>query len=111
MVEQRFRIQNTPLLFSFQNVRKQSEVIWKDSFCGTALRLAIGFMLVELILLSWQWHRLPPQVPLYYSRPWGEMQLAPPWALFFLPGLSAAVLVVDVFLGGRVFESEKLLAR
>ena len=31
------------------------------------------------------WQRLPPEVPLWYSRPWGENQLAHPLWLFLLP--------------------------
>lgn len=31
---------------------------------------------------------LPPQVPLYYTRPWGEEQLGKPWGLLILSGLA-----------------------
>lgn len=34
---------------------------------------------------------LPPQLPLFYSRPWGEEQLADWWMILFLP------VVLDVF--------------
>ncbi len=27
-------------------------------------------------------NNLPPQIPLFYSRPWGEEQLSPKWGLF-----------------------------
>jgi hypothetical protein len=31
---------------------------------------------------------LPPQIPLYYSRPWGEEQLGEPWGLLILSCLA-----------------------
>lgn len=30
---------------------------------------------------------LPPQIPLFYTRPWGEEQLADFWMIFLLPVL------------------------
>lgn len=37
------------------------------------------------VALLWFMRSLPPQVPLYYSRPWGAEQLAPQLFLFLLP--------------------------
>lgn len=41
---------------------------------------------------------LPPEVPLFYSLPWGEGQLVPPYTLAMLPGIALAIgLGVNVF--------------
>lgn len=42
-------------------------------------------ILCSLIILAVRWSSLPPLVPLWYSRPWGIDQLAPPFWLFLLP--------------------------
>jgi len=42
-------------------------------------------------LLAVFWVKLPPLVPLWYSRPWGEEQLANPAFLWVIP---AAILVL-----------------
>ena len=100
-----------PLTFSLPDVREQSEVVWQDPLCGGALRLTLVFWLVAVGLLLWQYNNLPPQVPLFYSRPWGEAQLATPLGLILLPGLTFLVLMINALLAGVVFTSFKLLAR
>lgn len=45
------------------------------------------------IALAWHWKNLPPQVPLWYSKPWGDERLASPWFLL-LPFISAGVIYV-----------------
>lgn len=97
--------------FSFQEVRQQSEVVWRDNYCGTTLRFGLLFVVVALGLTLWGIRVFPPQVPLYYSRPWGELQLASPWALFYFPGLGVVFLLLNGLLAGIVFGKHKLLAR
>jgi len=35
--------------------------------------------------------KLPPEVPLLYSRPWGESQLVKPYWLLILPGMAGII--------------------
>ena len=100
-----------PLQFSLPKVREQSEVVWQDRICGGAWRLTLGFFLISVGLLAWQYRSLPPQVPLFYSRPWGEAQLTTPAGLMLLPGAILVVLLINGFLSGVVFVRYKLLAR
>lgn len=53
-------------------------------------RVVLLLFFVSLIAILWRWRSLPPQVPLFYSRPWGEEQLAHPAWLFLLPLSSLA---------------------
>jgi len=41
--------------------------------------------ILSILFIVWQWKHLPPSVPLWYSRPWGNDQLASPIWLFLLP--------------------------
>ncbi len=45
------------------------------------LILIVGTAIVITVYFS----QLPPQIPLYYSRPWGDDQLTTPIFLFLLP--------------------------
>jgi hypothetical protein len=45
----------------------------------------IACFIISLLFIIWQWKRVPPLVPLWYSRPWGTDQLASPIWLFLLP--------------------------
>lgn len=40
--------------------------------------------------------KLPPQIPLWYSLPWGESQLAPKTSLFLLPVISMIFLIFNL---------------
>jgi hypothetical protein len=51
-------------------------------------RLIIICFIVSVSIILWKWNRLPPQVPLWYSRAWGNDRLAPTGWLFLLPGMS-----------------------
>ena len=41
---------------------------------------------------------LPPTVPLWYSRPWGESQLASPNNLVIIPALMVAIAILALAL-------------
>lgn len=71
----------------------QEEQVKKIFFLSITISLATG----GFVLLFWQ--NLPPQVPLFYSRPWGEEQLGQPH-LLALP-----LLLGIVFLGLNSFLS------
>ena len=48
-------------------------------------RLLFFANLVLILFFIIRWSRLPPQIPLFYSRPWGEDQLVDSWMIFMLP--------------------------
>lgn len=57
-------------------------------------RFILGSTLISTGLIAWRFQSLPPQVPLWFSRPWGQDELAAPGWLFFLP---AGILVWHLF--------------
>lgn len=64
---------------------------------------AIGKINLLLIIamvaaIGVKWQSLPPEIPLFYSRPWGEDQLTERLFIFLLPGLSLVILVFNSLL-------------
>lgn len=57
------------------------------------ISLVLLALQVLVILISWQ--ALPPEVPLFYSRPWGKEQLIRPIGLFLIPCLSFIVFLIN----------------
>ncbi|MBI5449320.1 hypothetical protein HY948_03300 [Candidatus Gottesmanbacteria bacterium] len=55
---------------------------WLISFIHKCI---IIFFVFGIIMIIVRWNNLPPQVPLWYSRPWGKEQLAHPMWLYMLP--------------------------
>ena len=52
---------------------------------------------------------LPPEIPLFYSRPWGEEQLAKPLSLGIPIGLCVLVAILTGIILGK-FKDDKVLA-
>lgn len=52
---------------------------------GLVNKCIFALFVASLFSIIWRWAALPPTVPLWYSRPWGDAQLAHPAFLFLLP--------------------------
>lgn len=74
------------------------------------LTLIISNILVVAIFLL-NINRMPPELPLYYSRPPGEAQIAPWWMLFSLPLIMNGFVVVNGYLARRVFKNNPLIGQ
>ena len=73
------------------------------------LQLAMIIWLIEVLLIVIVWSFLPPQIPFFYSRPWGEEQLVHPSYLFILPGLGLIVFFINLILVSFVPKEENLI--
>ncbi len=69
-----------------------------------SLLMALGQILILFSVFS----LLPPQVPLFYSLPWGASQLVNPFYLILLPVISLGLLVINLFLSLTFFARESL---
>lgn len=56
-------------------------------------------------------NRLPPQIPLFYTRPWGEGQLADTWLLVLIPLSMNAALMFNNFVLRKYFQNNDLLKK
>lgn len=65
----------------------------------------------SVLLIVWKWQSLPPAVPLWYSRPWGEERLAHPLWLFLLPLTSFVVYLLNMWTGVRVLSQHITFAK
>lgn len=63
--------------------------IWSAFKSNKSVKLAgwlcLLFLFFSFSLFIFTLKRLPPEIPLFYSLPWGEEQLAPSIALLLLP--------------------------
>lgn len=83
---------------------------WQQKVNSRLLRWNLIFIVIQIGLLAWKFTQLPPQVPLYYSLPWGESQLATASYLFLLPTISIVALFIDNLFAVSFFKNQPLLS-
>jgi len=88
---------------------KKITVVLRNSWFITSLRLVIILAVIEASLIGFLYKRIPLQVPLFFSRPWGEEQLAPRFYLFSLPLGLIILTVVNVWIAAQFYEKDSLL--
>lgn len=89
---------------------KKITTVLRNSWFITSIRLVIILAVVEASLIGLLYKHIPFQVPLFFSRPWGEEQLVPKIYLFSLPAGLIILTIVNVCVSALVYEKENLLA-
>lgn len=90
-----------PVGVNFHSIKQEIAALSLDAVSRLGLRLAFLAIGLQFILLAFFWQRLPPELPLLYSRPYGEAQLADNYWLWFLPGLNLVLELLTIRLAGR----------
>lgn len=92
-------------------MRRVFREIRSDQFCFWGAVLSLIFTALNFSFLIFSLSKLPPEVPLFYSRPWGEEQLGQWWQLFFLPGSSLILFLINTSLAVKIYSREKNLSQ
>lgn len=69
-----------------------------------------SFVLMIIVFLI-KVNNLPPQIPLFYSLPWGENQLAETWMIFIIPILMILFIFINNFLEKKFFLNNNLIKK
>ncbi len=64
--------------------------------------LNVLIIIISFGLIFFLYSDLPPRVPLFYSLPWGESELAGKFMLLILPGISLVFFVFNLWFSGMV---------
>lgn len=89
----------------FQTTAKE---LVADEFSRKSYTYALIISGLMIVVVGFFWTLLPSEVPLYYSKPWGESRLSPKLGLLVLPGLSIFALLVNIAIS-RVLRSESVM--
>jgi len=84
-------------------------MIPKNSFFRTVFIFSSVLFLISLLAILLSWKKLPPEIPLYYSQPWGTEQLAKPANLFILPFANFLVLLFTLLINKLIPQENFLL--
>lgn len=97
--------------FSFPEIKQELDLLLNEKLLQRAIRWVFGFLVFDLLLVVSLWSNLPPEVPLFYSRPWGQEQLAQKLWLFFLPFICFLVTIINFRLASLFYKKEPFLAK
>ena len=91
-----------------------TDIITGSFFSQRSMKIVLygGAILIgiQILLLILKWGNLPPQLPLYYSRPWGDEQIAPRLFVSIFPIISIICLLINTMLARVFFYTENLLS-
>lgn len=68
-------------------------------------------LLLQILFLIFTYKNLPPLIPLYLQRPWGQSQIAPQIQIFLLPALTLFLIIFNTFLSTFLYKESPLLSR
>ena len=71
----------------------------------------LSHIAISSVVLLFSWRNLPPQVPLWYSRPWGTERLVPP--LYLLIPVAACIFIyaINIFVANKFATDHPMFAR
>lgn len=90
--------------FSHFNTRQDPVVFWATAF-------SLLGVVITLTTFALTYERLPAQIPLFYSLPWGEGQLVPIFEIIILPSLTIVITLSNLLVSWHLHESQFLLKR
>ena len=71
----------------------------------------IIILFFQIALITYSYDNLPPQIPLYQSRQWGEVRLADTSQIIIIPLLCAISTILNTLLSAVIMLKEKTLTR
>lgn len=90
------------LFMTTQNTVQQFIARWKSLRTNRIIHLgtylSLIFSVIGLVCIGIFWNKLPAQVPIWYSKPWGVERLASSALLFLLPGSCIIFTVINMIL-------------
>lgn len=84
---------------------------WQASLNSRFFRYSLFLFFAQIILIIWFYNQLPPEIPIYFSRPWGQAWLSSPASIFILPLFSLITLLLNYFLALYFYAKKILLSQ
>lgn len=71
----------------------------------------IGSDILMALVFGLSLSHLPPQIPIFYSRQWGEDQLIDTWLIFMLPLISHIFIFINSYIYNKIFLPDQFFKR
>ena len=87
--------------------QKINELI-REAIVRRSIIIFVVIVSLYFAILIWKWGQLPPQLPLFYSLPKSNDQLATPVQLLILPFFSLLFFITNFITAAFFYPKEKL---
>lgn len=95
---------------SFKTAKEEFGPLLKNNQALTLLRISLLIIIALWIFLAISYQFLPPILPLFFSKPWGEEQLVAKYFLGLIPLAVTILFIINIRIASLTIEKEKLLA-
>lgn len=93
------------------DLKEQSDNLFADKLLFFIFLFCMLSTLMQSLLILTSFSKLPPQIPLFYSKTWGEAMLAPVLYIWILPAISVCVYCLNVLICKFLTAHDKFLIR
>lgn len=81
----------------------------KNKLITITTQVTLALLTVQILIIISVWRSLPPEIPLLYSHPWGEDQLAVSPGIIILPIASLVVFLTNSVIAKLATKEEVLI--
>lgn len=96
---------------SLIKIKEGLDALLESKIAKISIRLSLGFLVLVSILILIFWTKLPPEIPLFYSRPWGKDQLVKKSWFLILSFICFFLMVFNLQLASLWLKKKALLAK
>lgn len=84
---------------------------WQEKSNFTIFRFNFLLIVGQVAILIFKFNSLPPQIPLYFSLPWGDSQLATSTNIIYLPVFSLLITILNGFWAAMLVKTNPLFSK
>ena len=97
---------------SFESdTRDRSFGLFADKFLFFIFLLCMLSALLQSLLILTSFTKLPPEIPLFYSKTWGAEMLAPKLYIWILPTITISIYLLNMLLSRFLLFKDDFLKR
>jgi len=97
--------------FRLKDVRQEWDEVDADKITKIVFLISAAIYLLTLGFFLYNRKLLPPELPIFYSKPWGQERLAPSDAIWVPVLIGMILLIINGFLSLKIFAKEKFLQK
>ena len=97
--------------FRLKDVRQEGDEVDADKITKLVFLISAAIDLLTLGFFLYNRKLLPPEVPIFYSKPWGQERLAPSVAIWIPVLIGMVLLIINGFLSLKIYSKEKFLQK